>query len=45
MEYYNDILKVVKDESVARGVVQTMMLTGLPWENIVKSMGFKITKE
>lgn len=39
---YKEILDITKDESIARGVIQTMMLTGLGYKEILKSMGFKI---
>ena len=42
MEFYNEILAVVKDENIAKGVVQSMYLTGCQWQEIVKSMGFDI---
>ena len=42
MEIYNDILAVVKDEHLARGVLQAVLLTGLNWQDIVKSIGIEI---
>lgn len=41
---YKEILEITKDESVARGVVQAMMLTGLGHKEILRSMGFKIER-
>ena len=42
MEYYNEILKITKDEKVTRGVIQAMLLTGCSYKDILKSMRFKI---
>lgn len=42
MDKYEQILAIVKDESVARGVIQSEILTGCDWKDIIKSMGFEI---
>lgn len=42
MNKYELILAIVKDDSVARGVLQTEMLTGINYKDILRSMGFKI---
>ena len=39
---YKEILEIVKDEKIANGVIQAMILTGLGYKEILKSMGFKI---
>ena len=42
MNNYKEILEIVKDEKIANGVIQAMLLTGLGYKEILKSMGFKI---
>jgi hypothetical protein len=41
VDKYESILAVTKDESVAKGVIQTEALTGIDYKDILKSMGFK----
>lgn len=42
MNKYELILAIVKDENVAKGVLQAEALTGLEYKDILRSMGFKI---
>jgi RNA polymerase subunit RPABC4/transcription elongation factor Spt4 len=38
---YEEILSLVKDESIAREIIQTHILTDVEYSDILKSMGFK----
>ena len=40
MNKFELILAIVKDESVAKGVMQAETLTGVDYKDILKSMGF-----
>lgn len=42
MEHYDEILEITKDENVAKGVIQAVILTGCDYKKILRSMGFNI---
>jgi uracil phosphoribosyltransferase len=43
MEYYKKILEITKDENVAKGVLQSMLLTGCSYIEILRCMGFNVS--